>query len=85
MANIQNFTQIDGAILTPRAIEWIGNLQDGGNNRIVEYRDTLGDIIAYFGREIHIGTEQDENDIELKHFINELSYLRRDIKDLSKP
>jgi hypothetical protein len=71
--------------LTPRAIEWLSNLQEGNNSAIVNYRDVLGDIIAYFGCEIHNGDQQDENDIELKHFINELSYLRRDIKDLSKP
>jgi hypothetical protein len=85
MAKIEQITKFDGILLTPEAINWLKTLQDGNNNMIINYRDLLGDVISYFGREIHIGDTNEPEDIEFKRFINELSFLRRDLKDLSKP
>ena len=88
MAKIEQITQLDGILLTDNAIRWLSALQDGNNSMIINYRDLLGDIIAYFGRSINVGKSNDMDDIddiEFKRFINELSYLRRDLKDLSKP
>jgi hypothetical protein len=85
MANIKQIIELEGVLLTPEAIETLKELQEDHNSHITEIRDILGDIIAYFGTEMHIGTDNDKIDVQIKEFIHSLSYIRGYFKDIRKP
>lgn len=78
-------TEINGVKLTPDAIQALQNLQEDNNQIINNMADKIADISDYFAREFHTGKEFDAQDIEFKNYMNELSYIRRYIKDLRKP
>ena len=78
-------TEINGVKLTPDAIQALQNLQEDNNQIITNMADNIADISDYFAREFHTGNEFDKQDIEFKNFMNELSYIRRYLKDLRKP
>lgn len=79
----EQITEINGVILTPIAFEALSNLQEDGNCLINSMADKIADISDYFAQELLIPNSRDKDVKTI--FINELSYLRRYIKDLRKP
>jgi hypothetical protein len=77
-------TEINGVVLTPNAFQALRNLQEDHNCMIDSMTDRIADISDYFAQELHILDSHDK-DKNIKEFINELSYIRRYIKDLRKP
>jgi hypothetical protein len=82
---IKKHMEVNGVFLTEECLEMLCSLQENNNSMLIGLRDSLGDILSYFGSEIHIGNEQTAIDVEFKRFIQELSYLRQYLKELRRP
>lgn len=79
----QNFSEINGVILSPDAIQCLKDFQEGDNSLLVGYLNLIADVTQYLGMELH--SDNDEQDIELKKLIANLCYLRRNLAYFKKP
>jgi phage host-nuclease inhibitor protein Gam len=79
----REITEINGVELTRDAFQALKDLQEDNNSLIEKMSAKIADINDHFAQELHpVVTEEDK---EIKIFINELSFIRRYIKDLRKP
>lgn len=79
----QNFSEINGVILSPDAIQCLKDFLEGDNSLLVGYLNLIADVTQYLGMELH--SDNDEQDIELKKLIADLCYLRRNLAYFKKP
>jgi hypothetical protein len=79
--DVQNLVQIQGIVLTPRAIEVMNAMQDEDNSTIKMLMESIADAVCYIAVQPAI-----ENDCEKKEqILANLCNTRNWLKDLKKP
>ena len=80
---IENYTSVDGVVLTEKGISFLKNIQGDNNNYIKEYCEDLNNTISILID--HLEGGDDESDEEILIAIKMLNSYGRQFKSLMKP